>query len=468
MRLGVANGAGFGVPALAGGSYRAAVSGISRPVDESMIRRLKPGLRAGSVLIIVLWVTFGLVSIALYFAKSMSLELRASDNRLAGMQAQQAIAGAVRYLSNVLASVQEPGTWPDPLTYHHEAVPVGDANFWLIGRSLSQTTPDQPVFGLVDEASKLNLNTATTEMIQTLPRMTVELAAAIKDWRDADEDVTQGGAESQTYSRLNPPYRCKNANFESIDELRLVSGAYLDILYGEDANLNGILDPNENDGDVSSPSDNHDSRLDSGVFEYVTVYTREPNTRTNVGNAQQLAALLQQKFDTARANQILLRLGATAARSVLEFYVRSDMTADEFGQIEGDLMNPKTDGLVNVNTASEAVLACIPGIGVDSAPALVASRQTRVDTSASIAWVKEVLEQNNAIQAGPYLTGRSYQFTADIAGVGHHGRGYARVKFIFDTSEGAPKILYRQDLTHLGWALGSQVRNALLLARATR
>jgi type II secretory pathway component PulK len=324
------------------------------------------------------------------------------------------------------------------------------------------------VFGLVDEASKLNLNIATTEMIQTLPRMTVELAAAVKDWRDADEDVTPGGAESETYSRLNPPYRCKNANFESIDELRLVSGAFLDILYGEDANLNGILDPNENDADVSSPSDNHDSRLDSGIFNYVTVYTREPNTRTNVGNVQQLAALLQQKFETPRANQILLRLGATAARSVLEFYIRSGMTADEFSLIEGDLMNPKTEGLINVNTASEAVLACIPGIGTDNAPTLVASRQTQAGTLNSVAWVKEVLDRNSAIQAGPYLTGRSYQFTADIAAVGHHGRGYARVKFIFDTSDGAPKILYRQDLTHLGWALGSQVRNALLLAKATR
>ena len=34
-------------------------------------------------------------------------------------------------------------------------------------------------FKLVDEASKLNLNTATVEMLQLLPRMTPELAAAI-------------------------------------------------------------------------------------------------------------------------------------------------------------------------------------------------------------------------------------------------------------------------------------------------
>src|SRR6185295_13811243 len=106
---------------------------------------------SGSVLIIVLWIAFGLVSVALYFANSMSLELRASDNRIAALEAEQAIAGAARYLSNMLAGIQEPGTWPDPLTYHAEAVPVGAASFWLIGRSLGQTASDQPVFGLVDE-----------------------------------------------------------------------------------------------------------------------------------------------------------------------------------------------------------------------------------------------------------------------------------------------------------------------------
>jgi hypothetical protein len=82
--------------------------------------------------------------------------------------------------------------------------------------------------------------------------------------------------------------------------------------------------------------------------------------------------------------------------------------------------------------------------------------------------VKEVLDQANAIQAGPYLTGHTYQFTADIAAVGHHGRGFRRTKFVFDLSEGTPQIRYRQDLTGLGWALGRQVRETLLLAKEIR
>jgi DNA uptake protein ComE-like DNA-binding protein len=454
-------------------------------------------------LIIVLWIAFGLVSLALYFAQTMSFELRAADQRAAALEAGQAIDGAIRYASNVLATlVEEPGLPPDDFSYASEAVPVGDATFWFLGRNLRQTLANRPAFGLVDEASKLNLNTATAEMLQLLPGMTAEFATAIVDWRDSDSEVSPGGAEDETYLRLNPAYRCKNAPFESVEELRLVHGADLRYLFGEDTNLNGVLDPNENDGDLSPPDDDRDGELDAGLLEYVTVYSAEPNTRAdgsarinvNSSNQQALAGLLQQYFGTDRANAILRQIGApgggggggggggpggggpgggtnapaTNFRSLLQFYIQSRMTPDEFAQVEGELTvstNATATGLVNVNTASEAVLACIPGIGFENAGALVAYRQMQSGTLGTMAWVTEVLEEADAIQAGPYLTGRSYQFSADIVALGRQGRGYQWVRCVFDTTGGEPRLVARQDLTHLGWALGSEVRELLLTAR---
>ena len=419
----------------------------------------------------------------------MSFELRAADNRVANFEAEQAIEGAARYVSNVLANVSASGGLPGVQNYRCEAVPVGDATFWLIGRAdqggstQPQVAPGAPVFGLVDESGKLNLNASwvTADVLASLPRMTPELAAAIVDWRDSDDNVTTGGAESETYARLNPPYRAKNARFESIDELRLVAGAYLDILYGEDANLNGVLDPNENDGDLSAPSDNRDGVLDMGLLDYVTVYSREPAVTTNgtarvdvsqLSNPAQLSLLrsLLQTAGVTDPNRILARTtGNSAVRSVLEFYSRSGLSADQFAPIEPSLRNSSLTGLVNVNTASETVLACVPGIGPDGAASLVGYRQSKAGLLNSIAWVTEVVTEANRLrQAGPYLTGRTYQFMADIAAVGHYGRGYSRAKFIFDSSEGAPTLRYRQDLTHLGWALGKQVRESLLLAKAIR
>ena len=60
----------------------------------------------------------------------------------------------------------------------------------------------------------------------------------------------------------------------------------------------------------------------------------------------------------------------------------------------------------------------------------------------------------NAIPpAGPWVTAHSWQFTADIAAVGRFGRGYRRVRFVFDCSSGVPQIVYpaRPDLFGLGF-----------------
>jgi hypothetical protein len=83
-----------------------------------------------------------------------------------------------------------------------------------------------------------------------------------------------------------------------------------------------------------------------------------------------------------------------------------------------------------------------------------------------VAWVIDALGTSSsivtALATGDFITTHTYQFTADIAAVGAYGRGYRRVKFVFDVSDGTPKILYRQDLSRLGWALGDQTRQTLL------
>ncbi len=435
----------------------------------------------GSVLIIVLWITLGLVAIALYFANSMTFELRASDNRVSMLAADQAIEGAARYVSNVLTNQATNGIVPFPYDYASEAVAVGNAtddranaHFWLIGRSDNQSSlvaQDQMAFGLVDEASKLNLNTASAEMLEALrvspmaeALIPAEFAAAIVDWRDADEDLTSGGAENETYARLRPSYLCKNGPFDSVDELRLVSGASWLALMGGDLNRNGVLEPNEQ---VNNPT----GLADPGILEYVTVFSREPNTRAdgsprvNVnGNPQELRTLLEDTFGSARAGQIVPPPGPSG--SVLEFFTRSGLTEAEFIQIEADITtstNSVIEGRVNVNTASAAVLACIPGIGEDKAIELVNYRLANTDTINSVAWVRNILTSADEIRAaGPFLTGQTYVFSADIAALGPFGRGYRRTRFVYDLTEGVPKIIYRQNLSHLGWALGRETREEWL------
>ena len=437
-----------------------------------MIERVKSNGRceSGSVLVIVLWITFGIVSLALYFGHSASLELRAADNRASSLAAQLAIDGTARYVGYLLSNLEEPGKLPLRETYSQEEIEIGEARTWLIGRDIKDRTSSQPYFGLIDEASKLNLNTATVEMLEALPGMTAGLAAAIVDWRDGDSDVSESGAEDETYLRLSPAYHCKNAKFESLGELRLVAGADLNLLFGEDSNMNGVLDKNEDDGDKSLPLDNRDGRLDVRLMDFLTVYSREANTNaagtarvvvSGPGFAQRVAPLLQTTFGPERANQILARMGPPNATftSVLDFFMRSGMTENDFTNIQQSLTltnGAYVEGLVNVCTAPEEVLACIPGIGTDKAAEIVAYRLANPDKMNSVAWVASVLDRSQAVRAGVYLTAHSYQFTADIAAVGHFGRGFRRQRFIFDTTDKTARIMQQEDLTQLGWALGRQ------------
>ena len=431
-----------------------------------------------SVLIIVLWIAIGLVSIALYFANAMTFELRASDNRASGLATDQAIEGAARYVSYVLANFSTNGAVPAKTQYSCEAVPVGDSRFWLIGRDPSGTPSSEPYFALVDEGSKLNLNTANTNTLSYLPNMTPDFAAAITDWRSTNSS----GAYALDYAQLG--YEEKNAPFETVDELRLVDGATIDLLVGEDINRNGVLDASETDL-------NGNGQVDPGLFEYVTVYTREPNfhsdgtTLTNVntateselrtffqnagvGNASSLATAIYSRTHPGTGS-------TTTFPGILSFCLfcrNRGMTSDDFAKIYDDVTTSTSAyirGRVNINTAGAGVLtALLTGAGLDqntasgTAQLLITYRQQNPNNLGSVSWLIDALGTSStavsALATGDYVTTRSFQFTADIAAVGPFGRGYRRVKFIFDTSDGTPKIIYRQDLSRLGWALGERAR----------
>ncbi len=430
----------------------------------------------GSVLVIVIWICLGLVALTLYFADSMTSELRAADNRAAEITARQAVAGGTRYAAYVLRQFATEGAVPNLNDYESEALPIGAASVWFIGRDPGQVAGSEPVFGLVDEASKLNLNTVSRTMLEALPNITPELVEAIISWRSRNA----AGAGDSTDGRLDPPRINKGAPFESVDELRLVYGATLDLLFGEDTNRNGALDDNENDSEQSAPRDNGDGLLQPGILEYVTIYSREPNTRASGGrrvnvstaaNREQVRPALRQRFGQARGDQILLAIGPQEINSIAEFMVRGRLTADEWSQIRGEITTSNgatIQGLINVNTASETVLACIPGIGFENAAAIVAYRLANPDLQGSFFWLTEVLPPLSLIRAGQYLTDRSYQFSADVAAVGISGRGYCREKTVFDLIQGTPRIVYHQDLTAYGWALGFQVRQIVRDARERR
>jgi type II secretory pathway component PulK len=173
-------------------------------------------------------------------------------------------------------------------------------------------------FGLQDESTRLNLNVVAKldeqqsgvgrALLMGLPGMTADIADAILDWMDADDQARENGCEESYYSRLNPPYAPKNGPLDTIEELLLVRGVTPQLLFGMDINRNYAIDDNEaiaQKGDTSlafgdtasSTSSASGSSADSataasggfaamaeetsfdgqGWADYLTLYSREKN-----------------------------------------------------------------------------------------------------------------------------------------------------------------------------------------------
>ena len=167
--------------------------------------------------------------------------------------------------------------------------------------------------GPMDENSKLNINVATRMQLLELPNITQDVVDSIYDWRDADNEPQQLGAEADYYRNRGLGYEPRNGNFRSIAELELVAGAWPQYLRGEDWNLNGRLDPNEDDGKRTMPDDNANGKLEAGWSQYLTASTR-PVTKSASG---------QPRLDLRKANseELMTRTGldATQASTILTY-----------------------------------------------------------------------------------------------------------------------------------------------------
>ena len=426
----------------------------------------------GTVLIVTIWVVLVLAGLALVFARSMRVAVAVSANHVASLQAECIANGALEYLvAKLSATTQENGT-SSTTTDSYKELQVGQGYLWILRSNLESDREFD--YGLANESNKINLNSASQEMLQRLPGMTAELAASIIDWRDSDSEVTTSGAEDEYYLLQSNAYHCKNAPLETVDEILLIKGASEEMLYGEDTNLNGILDDCENDGDESDPPDNRNGRLDAGFYDYVTVYSVESNldgqgsARININSATARSSLqtaLQKIVSADRALEIMGQIPTMANyTNILDFYFRTGMKAAEFSQIADQLTTSSEQtlsGLVNVNTAPKAVLLCLPGLEESDVEKLLSYRTANSDKLTSIAWVTQVLERTKAVGIGSYITVRSRQYSADIVCLSGNGRAYKRYKAVIDTQETSPRVVYWKTLTHFGWPLDPQIVAAL-------
>ncbi|MFL2866826.1 MAG: general secretion pathway protein GspK [Pirellulaceae bacterium] len=191
-------------------------------------------------------------------------------------------------------------------------------------------------FGLEDESSRLNLNALTLadkyatdggrEMLMALPGMTVDIADAIMDWIDDDDETREFGAEFDYYQSLGSPYEPNNGPFNTVEELLLVRGVMPELLFGADINRNGTIDSHEEPArqrvqelvSMANTSTGDEvlntGSLDRGWSAYLTLHSQEnnlningePRIDINSADLQTLHQDLSAVFDPAVANFIIL------------------------------------------------------------------------------------------------------------------------------------------------------------------
>jgi type II secretory pathway component PulK len=449
-------------------------------------------------LIIVLFLSALLTLLMYSFLRQMQVEYSLATSAGREAQARQLAWSAVEKAQVVLAAETTPVFSPttkwfdDPDEWYE--IELGDGVFSMI-----RATPEADGklrYGIADEASRINLNTAPKAVLMKLPKATDEIVDSIIDWRDADEEPQPAGAENSHYQSQPKPYKCKNGPFTTVEELLLVKGMTPEILYGEDWNQNGILDANENDGDKSPPADNADGTLDFGFASFLTVYSYDKNVRNdgsarvNVNSAppQQLQDALGDVLNGGEIQQVIARRPYATVAHLLPMGgpPPGGLSLDKWKQIVDrvTVLPPEANspGLVNVNTASKKVLEMLPGFTPEDVSKIVAYRtQEGVDLS-TVGWLADALQmadqpvQTNQklAQIVPLVTTRAFQYrfdvvarigpkseraatsttvkTMDASGAPPPARVMRRLVAIFDRGgqTGAGRIVYARDITRLG------------------
>jgi DNA uptake protein ComE-like DNA-binding protein len=435
---------------------------------------------------------------------------------VAGAATEQSWAVAMSgiYEAMRIAAQAAPGSldWQDDATdfREHLAFDDGVERWYFTVYTQGLSDQEDVRFGLTDEASKLNLNQASEEMLTKLPKMTPYLVQGLLDFLDPDDTPRPEGAEQEYYDGLPTPYTVFNGPLATLDELLLVRGFTPALLYGEDANWNFHLDANEDDGDASFPPDNKDGKLDCGFRQYVTVTSYDLNVdhagarRINLNdptdaigtNSQPAAssALTNSNHRTllssAPANSnTFIDSGADELPPSLVDYLqalrRNKMTVTspaELLEAKGSFTNEtgktvelesgigkaelpmlldrfttqadaRIPGLININTTSATVLQTLPGMDEALADSIVSARKDlRIEQRSSPAWLYQegLLDAGQFKKLAPYLTARSLQFHLQVVGYGVPSGRYRVLEAIIDLAGPKPVIAYLRDITRLG------------------
>ena len=503
-----------------------------RPTTHPMARRERP--RKALVLIVVLLVVSMLALGAYTFSDLMLTEQDAVELHGSHLQARALTESGVDLARIFLMNDwqvrnERGGLYDNPLMFQGRLVadsedPRQRGRFTLIAPLVDEGELGGIRYGLENESSRINLNSLLLAELQTenggrdllmgLPGMTEDVADAIMDWIDDDDEVRDFGAELDYYSGLDPPYAPRNGMMETVEELLLVRGVTPDLLFGRDINRNGMVDSHESATPVVVEAD-AEGAMDRGWSAYFTLYSQErnasplgqPRIYLNQESMQQLHAELSAvlpnewanfivayrqngpytgnsssepvKADSGEINlsdegrfeltQVLELVGQrTRVRfqgddkaSVLESPFPNELIAMGFYMpllMDNVTVNqsPTIPGRININQAPRVVLRGIPGMDEEIVDQIISLRAPEPDIERPNrrheTWLlmEGVVTLTEMRLLVPFVTGGGDVYRTQAVGYFEGGHASARAEVVIDATSPLPRVVSWRDISHLG------------------
>jgi competence ComEA-like helix-hairpin-helix protein len=450
--------------------------------------------RRGSILVGVLWCMVLLSVLVIGVLHTARMDLLAVKNYGDQVQAHYlALAGVERakallyqdLVARQGTAINHTGTLYNKATDFQD-VPLGRGRFQVFRRAAAEEGGGI-IYGISDEESRLNLNVASSNQLTNLDGMTPDILGAIIVWRSpavqnpsAQDSGNLGGANSDYYMSLQPPYLARNGPFQTVRELLMVRGVTPELLLGNDVNQNGFLDGDEDPADQAPPGSPPAPPPNPGWDALLTVADTDKNV-----NASGKARVNPQ---TAGETDLAAVSGITPAiaKAIVSYRRRNPLqTLDDLlsvtaqnsnqgntnknagggggnsgspvisvellEQIADDLtLAGGTDlpGLININTASLGVLVCLPGVDQPLAQAIINYRKS-TGYFDNVAGLLKVDGMTRAIfkQVVPLITARSETYRIICEGKMDSSGARQRMESIVHLARGDIETLaYREDL----------------------
>jgi Tfp pilus assembly protein PilV len=431
--------------------------------------RYQGGFLLIAVLVIVVLASMVALSLLFRMRAEQAAFSASAGTEQAWSAAMSGIQQAMRVAKSGAADVN---TWQNnPSMLRHQQVLDDGSDKWYFTVFTAAAPEEESVrFGMVDENRKLNLNKATPEMLTACSFLSPQQIEGITG---ASLTNTQSTADPLSMDViLGGPVR---PHFSTLDELLKLPGFTPGVIYGEDANHNYHLDPNEDDGVLLFPPDDSDGQLFLGLQEIATVSAYEfdiaadgsPKFQLNSTNRTVPEFIIPEQtaayIEAAWSNKVIFKspvdlLGATNIGTADGKTIEMDagVGAKELPTILDQLtttFEARLIGLINVNTASVKVLRTIPGINEAKAELIVQAREgLSAELRKSAAWLysEGVLTAQEFKRAAPHVTVRSQQFRFNVLGYALPSGRYRVYEVVIDTADKEPQILYLRDITRFG------------------